>query len=84
MCDAAIFHAGPIIRPLENDKQFEMVSVDRLPVCAWKNLRKNLWKNWSKGNYWKGGMGPNTEYACKNYKGDSLCIPSRKCCGKAM
>ena len=24
--DAAIFHAGPIIRPLENDK-FEMVSV---------------------------------------------------------
>ena len=29
--DAAIFHAGPIIRPLENDK-FEMVSVGPLIV----------------------------------------------------
>lgn len=34
--DAAIFHAGPIIRPLENDK-FEMVSVGPPPPCAWRS-----------------------------------------------
>ena len=32
--DAAIFHAGPIVRPLENDK-FEMVSVG--PTTSMRN-----------------------------------------------
>ncbi len=38
--EQAIFHAGPIIRPLENDK-FEMVSVGPTTVCVWKNSNTN-------------------------------------------
>ena len=58
--NAAIFHAGPIIRPLENDK-FEMVSVEKTGV---------------KIIIGKGGMGPNTEYACKNFKALHCVFPA--------
>ena len=39
--DAAIFHAGPIIRPLENDK-FEMVSVRTDHQHAYGKIRKRI------------------------------------------
>ena len=32
----AIFHAGPIIRPLENDK-LRWYLLDRQQVCVWRN-----------------------------------------------
>ena len=66
--DAAIFHAGPIIRPLENDK-FEMVSVGPTTSMRMEKFEKEfVEKTGVKVIIGKGGMGPNTEYACKNYK----------------
>ena len=64
--DAAIFHAGPIIRPLENDK-FEMVSVGPTTSMRMEKFEKEFVENTGvKVIIGKGGMGPNTEYACKN------------------
>ena len=65
--DAAIFHAGPIIRPLENDK-FEMVSVGPTTSMRMEKFEKVI--------IGKGGMGPNTEYACKNYKAIHCVFPA--------
>lgn len=39
--DAAIFHAGPIVRPLEMIN-LKWYLLDRQPVCVWRNLKKNL------------------------------------------
>lgn len=39
--DAAIFHAGPIIRPLENDK-FEMVSVGSTTSMRMEKFEKEF------------------------------------------
>ena len=64
--DAAIFHAGPIIRPLENDK-FEMVSVGPTTSMRMEKFKVIIGK---------GGMGPNTEYACKNYKAIHCVFPA--------
>ena len=64
--DAAIFHAGPIIRPLENDK-FEMVSVGPTTSMRMEKFEKEFVElTGVKVIIGKGGMGPNTEYACKN------------------
>ena len=58
--NAAIFHAGPIIRPLENGK-FEKEFVEQTGVRVIVG---------------KGGMGPNTEYACKNFKALHCVFPA--------
>lgn len=66
--DAAILHAGPIIRPLENDK-FEMVSVGPTTSMRMEKFEKEFVEHTGvKLIVGKGGMGPNTEYACKNFK----------------
>ena len=71
--DAAIFHAGPIIRPLEDDK-FEMVSVGPTTSMRMEKFEKEfVEQSGVKVIIGKGGMGPNTEYACKNYKA-ILCV----------
>ena len=59
----AIFHAGPIIRPLENDK-FEMVSVG--PTTSMR-VRVIIGK---------GGMKENTERACKEFKAIHCVFPA--------
>ena len=60
--NAAIFHAGPIIRPLENDK-FEMVSVGPTTSMRMEKFEKEfVEKTGVKVIIGKGGMGPNTEY----------------------
>ena len=65
--DAAIFHAGPIIRALENDK-FEMVSVGPTTSMRMEKFEKEFVEQTGvKVIVGKGGMGANTEYACKNY-----------------
>ena len=65
--DCAILHAGPIIRPLENDK-FEMVSVGPTTSMRMEKFEKEFVEQTGvKVIVGKGGMGPNTEYACKNY-----------------
>ena len=74
--DAAIFHAGPIIRPLENDK-FEMVSVGPTTSMRMEKFEKEFVKETGvKVIIGKGGMGPNTEYACKNYKAIHCVFPA--------
>lgn len=72
----AIFHAGPIIRPLENDK-FEMVSVGPTTSMRMEKFEKEfVEKTGVKVIIGKGGMGPNTEYACKNYKAIHCVFPA--------
>ena len=74
--NAAIFHAGPIIRPLENDK-FEMVSVGPTTSMRMEKFEKEFVEQTGvKVIIGKGGMGPNTEYACKNYKAIHCVFPA--------
>ena len=61
----AIFHAGPIIRPLENDK-FEMVSVG--PSMRMEKFEYEFVKETGvRVIIGKGGMKENTERACKEF-----------------
>ena len=72
----AIFHAGPFIRPLENDK-FEMVSVGPTTSMRMEKFEKEFVEQTGvKVIVGKGGMGPNTEYACKNFKAIHCVFPA--------
>ena len=72
----AIFHAGPIIRPIENDK-FEMVSVGPTTSMRMEKFEKEFVKETGvKVIIGKGGMGPNTEYACKTFKAIHCVFPA--------
>ena len=63
----AIFHAGPIIRPLENDK-FEMVSVGPTTSMRMEKFEYEFVKETGvKVIIGKGGMKENTERACKKF-----------------
>lgn len=63
----AIFHAGPIIRPLENDK-FEMVSVGPTTSMRMEKFEYEFTEQTGvRVIVGKGGMGPNTERACKEF-----------------
>ena len=63
----AIFHAVPIIRPLENDK-FEMVSVGPTTSMRMEKFEYEfVQKSGVRVIVGKGGMGPNTERACKEF-----------------
>ena len=74
--DAAIFHAGAIIRPLA-DHKFEMVSVGLTTSMRMEKFEKEFVKQTSvKVIIGKGGMGTNTEYACKNYKAIHCVFPA--------
>ena len=65
--DAAIFHAGPIIRPLENDK-FEMVSVGPTTSMRMEKFEYEFVKESGvRVIIGKGGMKENTERACKEF-----------------
>ena len=65
--DAAIFHAGPIIRPLENDK-FEMVSVGPTTSMRMEKFEYEFVKETGvRVIIGKGGMKENTERACKEF-----------------
>ena len=63
----AIFHAGPIIRPLENDT-FEMVSVGPTTSMRMEKFEYEFVKETGvKVIIGKGGMKENTERACKEF-----------------
>ena len=65
--NAAIFHAGPIIRPLENGK-FELVSVGPTTSMRMEKFEKEFVEQTGvRVIVGKGGMGPNTERACKEF-----------------
>lgn len=63
----AILHAGPIIRPLENDK-FEMVSVGPTTSMRMEKFEYDFVKiTGVRVIVGKGGMRENTERACKEF-----------------
>ena len=63
----AIFHAGPIIRPLENDK-FEMVSVGPTTSMRMEKFEYEFVRETGvRVIIGKGGMKENTERACKEF-----------------
>lgn len=63
----AIFHAGPIIRPLENDK-FQMVTVGPTTSMRMEKFEYEFVKlTGVKVIIGKGGMKENTERACKEF-----------------
>lgn len=63
----AIFHAGPIIRPIENDK-FEMVSVGPTTSMRMEKFEYEFVKlTGVRVIIGKGGMKENTERACKEF-----------------
>lgn len=65
----AIFHAGPIVRPSEAAASgYEMVSVGPTTSMRMEKFEKEFVEQTGvKVIVGKGGMGPNTEYACKNF-----------------
>ena len=74
--DAAIFHAGPIIRPLENDK-FEMVSVGPTTSMRMESFeREFIEQTGVKLVVGKGGMGPLTEEGCQKFKALHVIFPA--------
>ena len=63
----AIFHAGPIIRPLENDK-FQMVSVGPTTSMRMEKFEYEFVQTTGvRVIVGKGGMKENTERACKDF-----------------
>ena len=74
--NAAILHAGPIIRPLENSR-FEMVSVGPTTSMRMEKFEKEFVRDTGvRVIVGKGGMGPNTEYACRNYRAIHCVFPA--------
>ena len=72
----AIFHAGPIIRPLENDK-FEMVSVGPTTSMRMEKFEYEFVKQTGvKVLIGKGGMKENTERACKEFSAIHCVFPA--------
>lgn len=63
----AIFHAGPIVRPLENDK-FQMISVGPTTSMRMEKFEYEFVKlTGVRVIIGKGGMKENTERACKEF-----------------
>ena len=72
----AIFHAGPIIRPLENDK-FEMVSVGPTTSMRMEKFEYEfVQKSGVRVIIGKGGMKENTERACKEFSAIHCVFPA--------
>ena len=76
--DKAIFHAGPIVRKIEGtEDDYEMVSVGPTTSMRMEKFDKEFVKQTGvKVIIGKGGMGTNTEYACKNYKAIHCVFPA--------
>ena len=74
----AIFHAGPIVRPVAGqDDAYEMVSVGPTTSMRMEKFEKEFVEQTGvKVIVGKGGMGPNTEYACKTYKAIHCVFPA--------
>ena len=71
----AIFHAGPIVRKLDNGK-FEMVSIGPTTSMRMEKFeREFIEQTGVKLIVGKGGMGPLTEEGCKKYKAVHAIFP---------
>lgn len=72
----AIFHAGPIIRKLDDGK-YEMVSIGPTTSMRMEKFEKEFVEQTGvKLIVGKGGMGKNTEQACKEYKALHVVFPA--------
>lgn len=72
----AIFHAGPIIRSV-GDNKFEMVSIGPTTSMRMEKFEKDFVEQTGvKLIVGKGGMGPNTEAACKEQKALHVVFPA--------
>jgi L(+)-tartrate dehydratase beta subunit len=72
----AILHAGPIVRPISDDK-FEMVSVGPTTSMRMEKFEKEfVEQSGIKLIVGKGGMGPNTVEACKKHKALHVVFPA--------
>ncbi len=72
----AIFHAGPIVRPIGGDK-FEMVSIGPTTSMRMEKFEKEFVEQTGvKLIIGKGGMGPNTEAACREQKALHVVFPA--------
>jgi L(+)-tartrate dehydratase beta subunit len=72
----AIFHAGPIVKPLENDK-FQMISIGPTTSMRMEKFEKEfVARTGVKLIIGKGGMGPNTEAACREYQALHVVFPA--------
>lgn len=72
----AIFHAGPIVRPIGEGK-FEMVSIGPTTSMRMEKFEKEFVEETGvKLIIGKGGMGPNTEAACKEQNALHVVFPA--------
>lgn len=72
----AIFHAGPIVRPIGENK-YEMVSVGPTTSMRMEKFEKEFIKETGvKLIVGKGGMGPDTMEACKEHKALHVVFPA--------
>lgn len=72
----AIFHAGPIVRDL-GDEKFEMVSIGPTTSMRMEKFEKEFVEQTGvKLIVGKGGMGPNTEAACMSEKAIHVVFPA--------
>ena len=74
----AIFHAGPIVRPIEGQEDaYEMVSIGPTTSMRMEKFEKEFVEQTGvKVIIGKGGMRENTEYACKTYKAIHCVFPA--------
>ena len=74
----AIFHAGPIVRPIPGKEDaWEMVSVGPTTSMRMEKFEKEFVEQTGvKVIIGKGGMKENTEYACKNFKAIHCVFPA--------
>ena len=71
----AIFHAGPIVRKMEDGK-FEMVSIGPTTSMRMEKFEKEFIRETGvKLIVGKGGMGPETEEGCRQYKAVHAIFP---------
>lgn len=72
----AIFHAGPIVRPLAGGR-FEMVSIGPTTSMRMEKFEKEfVARTGVRLIVGKGGMGPDTEAACREYKALHVVFPA--------
>lgn len=72
----AIFHAGPIVRKLDNGK-YEMVAIGPTTSMRMEKFEKEfVAQTGVKLIVGKGGMGKNTEEACKEHKALHVVFPA--------
>lgn len=74
--DKAIFHAGPIVKDL-GDNKYQMVSIGPTTSMRMEKFEKEFVRlTGVRLIIGKGGMGKNTEEACKEYKALHLVYPA--------